>query len=111
MRVFIIVFLFSFVCAEEEKKSELKNVNVLPYTKKSEIMKYMKKTVTKELGVKCNFCHNIRDYSSDENEHKIVAREMMKMVMNINQNTMKPLGMHEVSCWVCHRGNEHPDHK
>ncbi len=110
MKKIIILCLFSSLIAQDKPKSELKNVTVLPYTKKSEIMKYMKKTVSKELGVKCSFCHNVRDYSSDENSHKIVAREMMRMVMNINETTMKPLKMHEVSCWVCHRGNEHPDH-
>ncbi len=110
MRLFICIVLISIVFAEDKIKSELKNVRVLPFTKKAEIMKYMKKTVTKELGVKCNFCHNIKNFSSDENAHKLVAREMMSMVMNINKNTMRPLELHEVSCWVCHRGQKHPDH-
>ena len=111
MRFLMITFLISFVLAEDIKKSELKNVQVLSYTKKADIIKYMKNTVTKELGVKCKFCHNIRDYASDENEKKVAAREMMRMVMHINKNTMQPMGIHEVSCWVCHRGQEHPDHK
>lgn len=111
MRLTIIMILTSILFAEDEKKSELKNVQVLSYTKKTEIMKYMKKTVAKELGVKCIFCHNIRDYSSDEKEKKVAAREMMRMVMHINKNTMQPMELHEVSCWVCHRGLKHPDHK
>ncbi len=110
MKKMIVLCFLSFIIAQDKPKSELKNVTVLPYTKKSEIMKYMKKTVTKELGVKCNFCHEIGDYSSDKNAHKLVAREMMRMVMSINEKTMKPLKMHEVSCWVCHQGQKHPDH-
>ena len=51
MRFLMITFLISFVLAEDIKKSELKNVQVLSYTKKADIMKYMKNTVTKELGV------------------------------------------------------------
>ena len=23
---------------------------------------------------------------------------------------MNNLNFHDISCWVCHRGNEHPDH-
>ena len=74
------------------------------------IMNYMKKTVAKELGVKCIYCHNLKDYASDEKEKKVAAREMMRMVMHINKNTMKPMELHEVSCWVCHRGQKHPEH-
>ena len=34
---------------------------------------------------------------------------MMAMVNTANQ-TMNELNFHEISCWVCHRGNEHPEH-
>jgi len=60
MRLLMCILIISSAFAEDKIKSELKNVRVLPFTKKAEIMKYMKKTVTKELGVKCNFCHNIK---------------------------------------------------
>ena len=85
----------------------MKNVKVLPYTKKRDRVKYMKSVVASELGVKCNFCHNLSDYSSDEKGHKKVAREMMAMTINANK-TMKDLNFHEISCWVCHRGENHP---
>ncbi len=111
MRLMLCIIFISSIFAEDDKKSELKNVQVLPYTKKADIMKYMKNTVTKELGVKCKYCHNLKDFSSDENEKKVAAREMMSMVMYINKNTMKPMKLHEVTCWVCHRGQKHPDHK
>ncbi|MBT6782875.1 MAG: photosynthetic reaction center cytochrome c subunit, partial [Candidatus Marinimicrobia bacterium] len=54
-------------------------------------------------------CHNMNDYSSDEKDNKIVAREMMDMVQQSNK-TMNELNFHEISCWVCHRGNKHPEH-
>lgn len=111
VRLMLCIVLFSSIFAEDEKKSELKNVQVLSYTKKAEIMKFMKKSVAKDLGVKCNYCHNIKNYASDEKEHKLAAREMMRMVKHINKTTMHPLGLHEVSCWVCHQGKKHPDHK
>jgi photosynthetic reaction center cytochrome c subunit len=91
------------------QKSQLKNVKVLPFKTKREIVTFMKTIVAPELGVKCNFCHNMNDYSSDEKDNKIVAREMMDMVQQSNK-TMNELNFHEISCWVCHRGNKHPEH-
>lgn len=109
MRIFGILMILSLLFCDE--KSELKNVKVLPFKTKADIMKYMKLSVAGELGVKCTFCHNMNDYSSDENEHKLVARKMMQMVVNINENTMKPLKKHEISCWTCHREQKQPEHK
>lgn len=53
----------------------------------------------------CRFCHNIRDYPSDEKEEKVRARQMITMVQDIN-----PRGWSEkpVTCYACHRGSEHP---
>lgn len=104
----ILLIIISFAGAQS--KSELKNVKVLPFTKKQDIVNYMKKTMVPGLGVKCKFCHNPLDFSSDEKENKLVAREMMKMVKGINFNTMSKLKFHEVSCFTCHRGQDHPDH-
>ncbi|MCH8069060.1 MAG: c-type cytochrome, partial [Candidatus Marinimicrobia bacterium] len=88
---------------------ELKNVQVLPFETKKDLMVYMKTKVAKSLGVKCNFCHNIKDYSSDEKAHKTIGREMMKMVMDINENVMVPIKFDPISCWTCHRGDESPE--
>jgi hypothetical protein len=53
----------------------------------------------------CRFCHNIRDYASDDKETKREAREMIAMVQDI-----VPRGWSEkaVTCYTCHRGGEHP---
>ena len=108
MKKYILIFpmIFSSLMGQ---KSDLNNVKVLPFTEKRELVKYMKSVVAPELGVKCNFCHVMSDYASDEKDHKKVAREMMAMTMSANK-TMKKLNFHDISCWVCHRGNEHPDH-
>ena len=50
-----IILLTAVLFAGEDKKSELKNVQVLPFTEKADIMKYMKKTIVPELGVKCKY--------------------------------------------------------
>ena len=59
------------------------------------------------LGQQCNFCHIQGDNASDENPKKLVARQMMTMVNDINAKF--PDGKVHVSCYTCHRGKTMPD--
>ena len=91
-----------------------KNLQVLDFGSVRDIKKYMK-TIQKNLGVKCTFCHDINDKSIDT-EHKIIAREMMKMQIDLNKRFFAQIGdsllKHEntlqISCWTCHRGSKKP---
>ena len=94
---------------------QLENLQVLDFESERELKKYMK-NISKDLGVKCKFCHDINDKSIDT-PHKIVAREMMKMQMDLNKRFFKQIGdsllQHEntlqISCWTCHRGTKLPE--
>jgi len=59
------------------------------------------------LGQRCNFCHVQGDNASDDNPKKLVARNMMTMVNEINAKF--PDGKAHVSCYTCHRGKTTPD--
>ena len=91
-----------------------KNLQVLDFESVRDLKKYMK-TIQKNLGVKCTFCHDINDKSIDT-EHKIIAREMMKMQIDLNKSFFAQIGdsllKHEntlqISCWTCHRGSKKP---
>ena len=94
---------------------QLENLQVLDFESERELKKYMK-NISKDLGVKCKFCHDINDKSIDT-PHKIVAREMIKMQMDLNKRFFKQIGdsllQHEntlqISCWTCHRGTKLPE--
>jgi len=58
------------------------------------------------LGVNCEFCHEDPDRAADTKETKETARQMMRMVMDINKNNFK--GQQEVTCYTCHRGSTVP---
>ena len=58
------------------------------------------------LGVKCTGCHIQGDFASDENPHKEIARKMIVMTTEINAKF--PDGKIHVTCFTCHRGEEHP---
>ena len=104
MKFTLIFFLFlQFNFAQE-----LKNQKVLSFETKKAIMDYMKKEIAPSLGVKCSFCHNVRDFASDENKHKEITRQMITMTNSINKNTMTPLAYEPINCWTCHQGNTDP---
>ena len=95
-------------------QDKLKNLQVLEFDSERDLKKYMK-TVSKDLGVKCKYCHDLNDKSIDT-DHKIIAREMMRMQMDLNKSFFALLGdslhvheeMTQISCWTCHRGTKEP---
>ncbi|MEO5798749.1 MAG: c-type cytochrome [Gemmatimonadales bacterium] len=75
---------------------------------------------TGALGVRCQFCHvgeegmplDKFDFASDQKRTKLVARQMMRMVAEINRRLdtlpgRTPPGL-QVSCNTCHRGTNRP---
>ena len=95
--------------------SDFENVNVLDITSKTELKKYMK-SISKDLGVKCKFCHNMNDKSIDT-KHKLIAREMIIMQKSLNTQFFAQMGdslsqnqeSPQISCWTCHRGSKVPE--
>lgn len=88
--------------AEEFKN--IKVLNSMPADQMGKVMNMM----TASLGVDCKFCHvsNDKDYENDDSEHKATAREMLKMVAEINKSFFN--GRPEVNCNTCHKGISHP---
>jgi len=65
------------------------------------------------LNVDCGYCHGGgKPFSTDENPRKEIARKMILLVRQINANFpgtgVYPVGMQEVTCFTCHRGDTHP---
>lgn len=75
---------------------------------------------TGALGVRCQFCHVGQegmpleqfDFASDEKRNKVVARQMMRMVAEVNRrlDTIPDRGSPRVTatCATCHRGVSRP---
>ena len=94
-----------------------KNIQVLKGLPESQLFPEMN-FIAASLGVQCGFCHvnTGKDpktgltnwvWESDEKEHKKVAREMMRMVLNVNSGQFG-LSRGQVTCYTCHRGTEMP---
>ena len=110
----ILHFYISIIIIFSIGIGQLKNLQVLDFESERELKKYMK-TIGKDLGVKCTFCHDLNDKSIDT-DHKLIAREMIKMQMDLNKRFFAQIGdslLHsenvlQISCWTCHRGSKEP---
>lgn len=71
-------------------------------------IKKVMKTMAADLGVKCNFCHDGKDYASEAIPMKDYARKKIGMVGWLN-GRYKPEGSKwEYTCYSCHRGQIRP---
>lgn len=84
-----------------------KNAQVLTGLTVQEIGAKMR-DISKDLGVKCNFCHVPRDFPSDDKDEKRTARKMLKMVKDLNENYFHNEQNPKITCYTCHRGQEKP---
>jgi hypothetical protein len=98
----------------------LVNVKVIP--KKTPVVQVvgMMRNFAGGLGVRCTYCHvgeegkplETYDLPSDKKRTKLVARQMMRMVEEINAQLdtipERPTAKVEVNCRTCHRGLSRP---
>lgn len=99
-----------------------KNLQVLPkdWTRREVIDRVMK-SWTAALGVRCQHCHvgeegkpfSEWDFASDANPEKQRAREMVRMLEEINRRLAAMPEMHgaaagPATCYTCHRGVPQP---
>ncbi len=115
---FIALIFMSF--AFTNAKPTYKNLKVLPKNTNKKEMDSVMHHFTGSLGVKCNYCHQYNneqkamDFASDANEHKEIARDMMKMTAKLNKkyfdvdNSKSLTAKLEVTCFSCHNGKAHP---
>ena len=96
--------------SEEKTAGQVfKNIKVLGDLPQSQIYPVMR-FMAASLGFQCGNCHVIRngfiDAPLDDKPEKQTARQMIKMVIEINKTTFQ--GNTMVSCYTCHRGNRSP---
>jgi photosynthetic reaction center cytochrome c subunit len=56
----------------------------------------------------CGYCHNLENMASDEIYTKVVARSMIQMTWDINQNWDDHVAETGVTCYTCHLGQPVP---
>ncbi len=71
-------------------------------------LKKVMKVMADDIGVKCVFCHNEKDYTSDEKPMKDFVRKKMYLVDWMNNKYRPKNAKWEYSCYTCHRGSIKP---
>lgn len=117
------VGLVAVSCAvtNQASNSQYKNLKVLPKDINKEQMDSVMHHYTASLNVKCNFCHTFNqdtkqmDWASDENKHKLIARQMATMTNDLNKKYFNHAGgaitlssQLAVTCFTCHNGAKEP---
>ena len=83
-----------------------KNVKILVGMSRPEVQRVMNE-MRAGLGVHCHYCHVVgQDPSVDGTPQKETARDMMRMVIDLNQRNFG--GRQVVTCFTCHNGSPHP---
>lgn len=115
----LVIGIFSFTLPNQPKP---RNLKVLPQNISHDSLEHVMDGFKAALGVKCSFCHapsktqpGRMDPASDENPKKDIARDMMRMTMEINSKYISqiPTGdtakLQMVTCATCHRGKSKPE--
>jgi tetratricopeptide (TPR) repeat protein len=120
---FLLAAAAGVAAAEETKWSwpeHGKNLQVLPKDFPAERLRAVMTGFTRSLGVRCPYCHVGQegkplasfDFVSDQNPNKDRAREMYRMLGDINGHLKKirPSADKRVNVWcqTCHRGRPRP---
>ncbi len=88
----------SFADGDEKPKKKYDLTNPHPYLDNEEEMQAFMKQLAAEIGVKCNYCHDVDDFKKDSPKKKI-AKDMMKMT-----KMLRKAGAKKVTCKTCHMG-------
>ena len=106
-------------------KGDFENLKVLPKNISADSLYVVMDRFEDALGVKCAFCHVMKDatgkenYASDAQPTKDSCRSMMRMTMDINKKYFATLAADRalrakekisemVTCSTCHRGKPIP---
>jgi hypothetical protein len=125
-RVALSLFLLPALAAAQAPgrfpPDSLINPKVFPHsTPVPEVLAAMR-SFAGDLGVRCQFCHvgqegqplSQLDFASDDKRTKLVARQMMLMVQEVNRRVdtlpgRTPTTALRVTCGTCHRGLNRPE--
>jgi hypothetical protein len=111
MRLLIsLLFVMLPLCAQPPQEAQKKGGGRGPQNLKvltvEELRSGVMQKYAQALGVRCDHCH-VQDRASDENAKKLVARQMITMVKEINAK-FPDASKTYVTCYTCHNGHTTP---
>jgi hypothetical protein len=127
MRLFRAAFALAIVSVTAGAQAPAKfppdslvNTKVIPHSTPVPQVLGLMRNITGDLGVRCQFCHVGKegqplsqfDFASDDKRTKLVARQMMLMLQEINRRIdtipARSTPALQATCATCHRGLSRP---
>lgn len=92
------------------KNLQMTSMKAMPAARILAIMEF---GYSRSLGVNCAHCHTAGRYEAEDKPQKQIAREMARMVTDLNETTLKGIknlksASPSVNCTTCHRGEIKP---
>jgi tetratricopeptide (TPR) repeat protein len=116
--VFALLLLAVFALPAGSQDDKPKNLKVLPKDTSEDQIHTIMRGYAGALGVGCDYCHvrnadHSFEFDKDDKRAKLVARDMMRMTMDINAHVLanlkdRPAPAVNVECMTCHRGLTRP---
>jgi hypothetical protein len=89
---------------DQAAETVFKNIQALKGMRAKDLQGAMS-FIASSLNVDCDYCHR-QDFSKDVTKEKLRAREMIRMVRQINEEAFH--GENRVNCFTCHQGHTDP---
>src|SRR5215467_15505646 len=86
---------------DQPAEKVFKNIQALKGMRAADLQGAMS-FIASSLNVDCDYCHR-QDFSKDITKQKLRAREMIRMVRQINQEAFR--GENTINCFTCHQGH------
>jgi hypothetical protein len=102
------------IAGQEDKPAGevFKNIQMLKAMPAARLLRVMELGYAKSLGVNCTHCHVPGQWEKEDKPTKQIARDMMAMAANINEQLKKIKNLKSaepmINCTTCHRGQTKP---
>ena len=60
--------------------------------------------ISKQLGVTCNYCHNVKNYKDESMKTHQVSKQHMRVLHMLNTEGFVGQNSLKVDCFMCHQG-------
>lgn len=76
----------------------------------SELMMESMQSISKQLGVTCTTCHNVKNWKDNSKKEFKISLDHMKITQSLIDQGFDGIKQTKASCFMCHQGELKPAH-
>lgn len=107
-------FSYQLLASDANKASKIKNQKhkeSLSLTDADLAYREYMQLISRQLGVTCDYCHDVNNFKSPTKIHHSTAKQHMEIVKWLNLKGFSGPKAPAADCYMCHRGQAKPDYK